>query len=1371
MTEEAAPSPPPRRRWPRRLAYGVAGAAAVTAAAGAVVLGPAGPWLAASLAEGRDVWRLGTLHVEGVGGGGLGDLKVTRATLSDDRGVWAVAENLRMSWAPLKLLLGDVSLQDVGADKLIILRQPELAPAKAGGPVSIDAHVAAISIGRIELAEGVAGPAALFTFKGAVVTRRGALDALHLDLERRDRPLDTLKIDFQKTPKITLDADIAGARGGAFAHLLGTPQSALDARANITPGDAGGGLARLRASLGGQSVANGDLSWSARNWRLAGDAHLSAMPAFADLAARFGPVIQISASGAAPTPSGAPFRAALAADALSGEAHGRLDDALSPVGAVALALRAPAFARLVPETDLEAGALRFDGAVEMEPSRTRFSGRAALDRWKRNGFQLSAEGPLEIVIGDKRATFETDLTSEKIESAIAPLARLGRSPRITIKGDYDRTDGAVTLSRLAVVGPDIDVHGAGAVRKGGVLFKGAWRAPHLGVAIDDLKGGAQGQWRLQTAGDGLEMTVSGGGNNLAGGSPVAALLGGAPTLDAKLTFTGPRARIEHARLNGRNLRLGATGILSGAPTDVRVEASARGPVDIAAMRLTGAFDATGRVTGSLDAPRFHADARLSGLDIGGAALDHAQIGLDLAPQGEGQGGRVTLAASLMDKPLNADARVAIGRDGLAFEDLNATFARLTAKGRAAFTANGPEADVSLGGVIDGVAPQSVGALAGRLALHSPRKGETDVDLEANLERARFGARLAADALSVHAAGPMKAMRVTFGFKGWAGEDPLALTGAGEAGIGDRGVTVSASAQGSFAGASIATRAPFTARFDGPLIDAAADLTLGQGAAKLTWRGEDGRLAVAGAFEHAPLNLLTAVLDQPLAGTIDGEISLSGAKKSLGGDLDFTLHDARLARRSADSVDATIKAQLGGGVLRGRIDATSGAGLTAFAEGQAPVIAQAAPFHLAATPNGRGQAHWAMKGPVESLWALFGPLDEALAGQIDGAGDIHFSRSGVSGAGAVTLTAGSFEDKASGVKLRQIDARVSFDEGGAALERFTATDGREGRITGSGRLDGPANGKLDLTLANMRLVDRGDAKATGGGAISVDWKDGKANLTGDLELTNAEVTAVGTNAVAAVPVIEVTEINRPGPPPRSTKPASTLPVSFNVRIHAPGRIYTRTRGLDAEWSLDVRLRGDAKDPRLFGKATLLRGDFALAGRRFDLQDGEITFAGAPTDAELNVTAVADTPDLTVTAQITGSAADPEIALSSDPALPEDEILPELLFGRSSRELSGFEAAQMAASLASLAGQSAFDIAGAARSAVNLDRLEFREDESGGFLVSGGKYLTRDVFLEVSRGSLGETSTSVEWQVRPRLYVISSFLDSGDQKLAVRWKHDY
>jgi translocation and assembly module TamB len=137
---------------------------------------------------------------------------------------------------------------------------------------------------------------------------------------------------------------------------------------------------------------------------------------------------------------------------------------------------------------------------------------------------------------------------------------------------------------------------------------------------------------------------------------------------------------------------------------------------------------------------------------------------------------------------------------------------------------------------------------------------------------------------------------------------------------------------------------------------------------------------------------------------------------------------------------------------------------------------------------------------------------------------------------------------------------------------------------------------------------------------------------------------------------------------------------------------------------------------------------------------------------------------------GPALDPKIELSSEPALPEDEILPQLLFGRSAQDLSALEAAQLAASLASLAGKSAFDIAGAARAAVALDRLEVRQDGVG-VLVAGGKYLTREVYVEVSRNALGRAATSVEWQIKPRLFVIPSFLANGDQRLAVRWRQDY
>jgi translocation and assembly module TamB len=232
----------------------------------------------------------------------------------------------------------------------------------------------------------------------------------------------------------------------------------------------------------------------------------------------------------------------------------------------------------------------------------------------------------------------------------------------------------------------------------------------------------------------------------------------------------------------------------------------------------------------------------------------------------------------------------------------------------------------------------------------------------------------------------------------------------------------------------------------------------------------------------------------------------------------------------------------------------------------------------------------------------------------------------------------------------------------------------------------------------------------------------------------------------------------------------MPIALDLRIRAPRRIFTRGRGAEAEWALDVRATGSPEAMRLFGEARLLRGQVNLAGRPFALSDGVVTFRGDPLDADVALTAEANATDLTATIKISGRLADPQIDVSSSPALPEDEILPQILFGANAQDLSPLQAAQLAASLATLAGRGSFDIADAARRAVDLDRLALREDASG-VLVTGGKYITRDVYVEVSRGALGAASTSVEWQIKPRLFLVSSFLGNGDQRVAVRWRRSY
>jgi translocation and assembly module TamB len=57
------------------------------------------------------------------------------------------------------------------------------------------------------------------------------------------------------------------------------------------------------------------------------------------------------------------------------------------------------------------------------------------------------------------------------------------------------------------------------------------------------------------------------------------------------------------------------------------------------------------------------------------------------------------------------------------------------------------------------------------------------------------------------------------------------------------------------------------------------------------------------------------------------------------------------------------------------------------------------------------------------------------------------------------------------------------------------------------------------------------------------------------------------------------------------------------------------------------------------------------------------------------------------------------------------------------------------------------------------------------VSGGKYLTDTVYLELTGGGREGPSAQVEWRVRKSLSIISQIAGQGDSRLAVRWRRDY
>jgi translocation and assembly module TamB len=113
------------------------------------------------------------------------------------------------------------------------------------------------------------------------------------------------------------------------------------------------------------------------------------------------------------------------------------------------------------------------------------------------------------------------------------------------------------------------------------------------------------------------------------------------------------------------------------------------------------------------------------------------------------------------------------------------------------------------------------------------------------------------------------------------------------------------------------------------------------------------------------------------------------------------------------------------------------------------------------------------------------------------------------------------------------------------------------------------------------------------------------------------------------------------------------------------------------------------------------------------------------------------------RITGYADMPKIALTSEPPLPQDEILAQLLFGQSVRQLSPLQLAQIGQAVAVLGGISGLDPLMAIRRDLGLDRLAVGGGAGkGGVTLEAGKYLTRRIYVGARQATSGGTQARLQ-----------------------------
>jgi translocation and assembly module TamB len=542
-----------------------------------------------------------------------------------------------------------------------------------------------------------------------------------------------------------------------------------------------------------------------------------------------------------------------------------------------------------------------------------------------------------------------------------------------------------------------------------------------------------------------------------------------------------------------------------------------------------------------------------------------------------------------------------------------------------------------------------------------------------------------------------------------------------------------------------------------------------------------------ALAALPLSLANMFVPEPkLAGTVVGEARITGPVSAP--EVNATINGTGLRAeapwsRGWPAASLQVKAQRqGSGAIRADGSLRMGALLDLALEASLP-RGPAADAPLSARLRGNA-----------NLQPLLAPSIGGGANRVAGRIALDGGASGTMGSpvltGSATLSGGEVRNPLYGLRLTGINGRVRAEGDRLLLENFVAMAGA-GRITANGQAQPLAEGiPLDIAITARNAEPVKSEMLTA-------LLDADLRFTGPLQTSPAlggtvRLRRVVVNIPQELPgggVATLGDVRERGA--AAPKPAAPSvpppPIALNVSVEAPQSILVRGRGLDAELGGTLRIGGTAANAQPEGAFTLRRGTFQLLDRRMVFSQGNLNFDGALMPS-LDFAASATVQGTVITVTITGEPANPVIAFTSSPELPQDEVLALLLFGRSVDKLSPFEIAQLAGGVASLAGVTpggGRGFLGRIADRLGLDRLgvgggntNTGSNRRGGSeqgaespTLQAGGYVGRGVYVGVEQGTEGAPRVGVDVELTPRLKLQSSTGGEGGERLGLSYELEY
>ncbi|MCB5174234.1 translocation/assembly module TamB domain-containing protein [Microvirga lenta] len=1019
-----------------------------------------------------------------------------------------------------------------------------------------------------------------------------------------------------------------------------------------------------------------------------------------------------------------------------------------------------------------------------------------------------------------RIALVADARARGVALADPSLARaVGNELTLTFRGSA-APDGATDIETARLSTPSMEASYSGRLGTQDAVGRLTVQAPDLSRFGELASLRLRGELDLSAQVEGLLSdgptlaTIDGNASRFATGIDAIDRLAG-----GRLALSGGVRLLPNGGVTFQNLRLvgaHASARLDGeaTPNALALDADINLPdLRRADPRLTGRGEIVAKLSGTLDRPNATLRANLSDATALGRPISNLTLDATANDLLGLLDARVNLSGEVDRKPANGTVHVAKRNEGgWLLDELNLNVGSVAVSGNAALDAT----NLATGRLridardLNDLSPLVLTPLTGDLNADVTLEvvdGRQNAQLEAQGARLRL-ADISIERLNARASiadlytRPVVDAAIAIDRAVVAGEtfSRIRLDAAGTPAASE--ITLTAEARGFSLDARgrLVPETPirfdltaFTARRDRRQIALAQPTTItfaddGVAVRELVLGVDRGRISVDGragstldlrlAAQSVPLSAVDIfVPGTGLSGTLDGTAQIGGTASAPTGEwrLRLTRLVAAQARDlGAPPLDISAQGRLTGGATT--VEGTINAG-------------RAGTLRVTGTvPLGTGVLDLSAQGRVDL--SIANSFLSATGRQVTGNAALDLRIGGTLSEpavnGTLTLSGGSFRDLLQGIRLDNIQGRFVARGTDISIERFSATTRNGGTLSASGRvaLDPEAGfpGDIRVTGRRAELVSNEIVTTTANLDLTLSGPLAQnPRISGQVLILSMDVTVPERLPATIRPIEGTRHVN---PPPivaarlaqkarveAGTRQSSVFNAILDLTVVAPSRIFVRGRGIDAELGGDLQLTGTLDNPVAIGAFNLRRGRLSVVGTRLDFTRGRLTFTGDLTP-ELDFLAETRAGDVTARIGVTGSAREPQFTFTSDPDLPQDEVLSRLLFAKASGGLSATQALQLAQVAAQFSGSGGDGVFESLRRSLGVEGLDISLGAEGGPTIGISRAISDRISVGVKAGASTEQSgISVDIDVTRRIRVQGEVGASGNTAVGVGAEWEY